>query len=228
MKTIYILCLTLITSITMQSQNNPYPSQVHVGGTGTITVVPDQVTITVRIENTGKDAIQVKRENDKIVREVLQFLEGAQVASKNVRTDYIRLNKNYDYNSKTYNYAANQAITVVLKDLNQYEPVMNGLLNSGVNRIDNVVFGTSNMEELQAEARQKAMLDAKQKATVYAAAIDQKIGRAVTISENTLDSGPQPYTLKMSVAADASSSGPAMAPGELEIKVMIQVSFVLN
>jgi len=228
MKHLVFICLTLITTMHMQAQDSQYPTQVHVNGTGTVTVVPDQVSITVRVENTGKDAIGVKRENDNTVREVLAFLDGANVPANQVKTDYIRLSKNYEYNTKTYNYAANQSITIRLTNLAQYEPVMNGLLNSGVNRIDQVVFGASNNDELQSQARKKAMENAKLKATEYAAALGQQIGAAITISEQGAAIPPMQKNRMMAFSAEDAGSAPAMAPGELEIRVQVQVSFVLR
>ncbi len=227
MKPTLIICLTLLTSFAMQSQNNPYPSQVHVTGKGVVKVVPDQVSITVRIEHSGTNALSVKQSNDATVKEVLDFLKRTKIKSKHIQTDFIRLSKNYEYNTKTYNYVANQAITILLDDLSMYEQVMNGLLSSGVNRIDQVSFGSSKLEQLQAEARTKAMQDAKQKATEYAAALNQTIGSAVTITENNAYSGPQPLGRKMALATTA-DSGSAMAPGELEVQVEVQVSFVLQ
>ena len=227
MKPIIVICITLLTTLTMQAQNDPYPSQVHVTGIGIVNIVPDQVTITVRIENTGSDAVAVKRKNDTTVREVLAFLSSTKIADKHIRTDYIRLSKNYEYNTKSYNYVANQAITVHLDDLAMYEQVMNGLLNSGVNRIDDVSFSAANVKDLEVQARKKAMQNAKQKAVEYAGALDQQIGRAVTISENTSYSNPGPTTRKMAFTADAASA-PTIAPGELEILVQVSVSFVLQ
>jgi uncharacterized protein YggE len=61
-----------------------------------------------------------------------------------VQTDYIRLSKNYEYTTKSYNYAGNQSIAICLKDLSKYKALMNGLLESGINRIDGVAFGAAN------------------------------------------------------------------------------------
>ena len=79
------------------------------------------------------------------------------IADKDVRTEYMNLSKNYDYNSKTYTFAANQSLSVKLRDLKKYEPVMKGLLDTGINRIDGVSFSSSNKEVLESQARKKAL-----------------------------------------------------------------------
>ena len=49
-------------------------------------------------------------------------------------------------------------------DLSKYDKLMSGLVSSGINSINGVSFSSSKMEEYEAEARKKAVLDAKQKA----------------------------------------------------------------
>ena len=229
MKKIVFTLLLFIYTTLMFSQNTAAQPLVHVTGEGIVTVVPDQVDIKVRVESQGKEAAAVKRDNDTAIDNVIKFLRSAGVKDKNIRTEYINLNKNYDYNTKTYNYNANQSLTIALKDLDKYEAVMSGLLTSGINRIDGVSFGSSNMEQLKAEARVKAVRNARDKAQAYAQALGQDIGKATSITESG-GNNPQPPVLKarmMSMDAE-SSSGETIAPGELAIKTTVQVSFELK
>ncbi|MCW5520404.1 SIMPL domain-containing protein [Aureitalea sp. L0-47] len=217
----------LILSTTLMSQNSIQPT-VDVSGEGIVRVVPDEVTINLRVENTGNDARELKRENDRIVNEVLSFLKKEKIEEKYIKTEYIRLSKNYDYNSKSYNFSANQAISVKLSDLGRYESIMDGLLTSGINRIDGISFSSSQRASLEAEARKKAVAHAKMKAEEYAGVLDQKVGKAVSIRENVSYSPPTPL-YRGAMAMDASAGGEqTMAPGEMEIRVMIYISFELQ
>jgi len=211
----------------MSAQENITPT-INVNGEGTVQVIPDEVTIKVRVESQGNEAAQVKRENDMSIQSVLVFLNKEGIDKKHINTEYLNLNKNYDYNRKIYNYTANQSLSITLKDLKKYESVMSGLLNSGINRIDGVTFNSSEIKTLKLEARKNAMLDAKQRAEVYAGALGQTIGRALTISEQGA-SAPQPkmYAAR-SMAMESNDSGESIAPGELTIKVKVQVSFELK
>ncbi len=206
----------------------PIQPTVDVTGEGAITVVPDQVTVNVRVENTGKNPSVVKQENDRTVNNVLEFVKKMNIDSKHVKTEYVRLSKNYEHNTKTYNYAANQSISIQLNDLSKYDDLMNGLLETGINRIDGVQFQSSNREALEAQARIKAVEDAKMKAESYAKVLDQTIGKAVSISEFQPSSEPRPMYRSMAMEADSSGGQETLAPGELEIRVRINVSFVLN
>lgn len=58
-----VLVLTLVTTA-MMAQNTvtePVP-QISVSGEGKIKVTPDEALITLGVENTGKDATEVKKE----------------------------------------------------------------------------------------------------------------------------------------------------------------------
>lgn len=228
MKKTALVLILLITTIMNAQTPNP-TSTVDVSGEGVVNVTPDEVTIRVRVENTGKNTTVVKQQNDRTVNDVLAFLRSMGIENKDVQTQYVNLQKNYEYNTKTYNYAANQSISIKVRNLSKYEDIMNGLLESGINRVDGVSFSSSEKTKLESQARKKAMLDAKQKATEYASALDQKIGKAASISEfQQINNGPQPmFRTSMMVESDASGGQQTLAPGEMEIKVRVNVSFYL-
>ena len=207
------------------AQDQPFPS-ISVLGTGTVNVVPDKVLIKSRIEHTGKTAAEVKRKNDKVVDQVIKYLKSQGVASKHIQTEYIRLNKEVNYNTQDTMYSANQAISIELTNLKAYEKIMSGLLDSGLNRIDGIEFMTSKKDQLQSEARKKAVLDAKMKAEEYASALGQKAGKAIHINEMQTDNY-QPVYRMMEMKADTSGQQ-SIAPGEMEVTVKVNVDFQLN
>ncbi len=223
---IFTSLLLILTTTLVMAQQNQKPS-VDVTGEGIVSIIPDQVTINARVEITGKDAKTVKQQNDAIVNEVFSMLKKLGIEDKNIQTDYIRLSKNYEYNSKTYNYAANQAISIKLMSLDNYERVMNGLLQSGINRIDGVNFASSKQNDLEQEARKKAVMNAKMKANDYAGALQQSVGRAIQISEFQQNSSPQPMYKAMAMEGDMAGGQQTIAPGEMEIKVRVNISFEL-
>lgn len=225
MKRILLLFALLITAGAF-AQQQPQPL-VQVVGEGIVRVVPDEVIIRARVEHTGQSAASVKKLNDEVVAKVIAYLKEQGIAARDIRTDYIRLNKEYDYNSKEYFFSANQAISISLKDLKLYEEIMGGLLNSGLNRIDSIEFQSSNVENLKSEARKKAVLDAKVKAEEFAGALDQEVGRAFQINDvESQDYQPVYKTMRME-SAD-SSGGETIAPGEMEIIVKVNVAFELK
>lgn len=229
MKTIKTLLILAITTTTMMAQNTLPPPTIDVTGEGIVRTVPDEVSINIRVENTGENTKILKEQNDATINEVLKFLKKTGIDDKDVRTEYMNLSKNYDYNSKTYTFAANQSLSVKLRDLKKYEPVMKGLLDTGINRIDGVSFSSSNKEALESQARKKAVENAKMKAEEYASVLSQTVGKAVSISEFRNSIGPQPMMYKSAMMSDESSgSQQTISPGEMEIRTTVNVSFLLN
>lgn len=228
MRTLQTLLILVITTTTAMAQNTLPPPTIDVTGEGIVRVVPDEVTINIRVENTGENTITLKEQNDATISEVLKFLKKMEIADKDVKTEYMNLSKNYDHNSKTYTFAANQSLSVKLRDLKKYEAVMKGLIDTGINRIDGVNFSSSKEDALKSEARKKAVENAQMKAKEYASVLNQTVGKAVSISEFNNSGGPQPM-YKMAMMDSSSGGGDqTIALGEIEIRTTVNVSFLLN
>ncbi|MCZ4320291.1 SIMPL domain-containing protein [Aequorivita viscosa] len=228
MKTMKSLLILAITTTTMMAQTTPPPT-VDVTGEGIVRVVPDEVTIRVRVENTGENTSTLKKQNDATISEVIKFLKKMDIADKDVKTEYMNLSKNYNHNNKTYTFAANQSLSVTLRDLSKYEAVMNGLIDTGINRIDGVSFSSTKEETLKSEARKKAVTNAQMKAKEYASVLNQSVGKAVSISEIGSASGPQSmYKMAMMDSSSSGGNDQTIALGEIEIKTTVNVSFLLN
>ena len=233
MKKILFILIILLGNLVM-SQNNIHTTTIQptidVMGEGIVKVTPDEVTIKVQVEHKGQNPKELKQKNDFIINDVLAFIKSMNIADKQVQTEFVRLNKNYDYQTKTYNYLANQSVSIYLKDLKIYESLMNGLMERGINRIDGISFSTSKINEVKSQARIKAMQNAKMKAEEYTKVLNQSIGKAVLITEfnNTNYSG-QVNRKNMMMSSDTSGmEQQTIAVGEIEVVTKVNVSFLLN
>ena len=221
--------LALIVALPVIAQQNSERSVVNVTGEGIVKVEPDEVLIKSRIEHEGNSAAEVKRQNDEVVNKVIKYLKAQGIDDKNINTEYVNLNKRYDYNDKTYSYVANQAISIRLENLKDYEKIMKGLLENGLNRIDGIQFKSSEMEKYEKEARKLAVLDAQSRAKELAQPLGQDIGKAVSISEMDYNSFQPVYRMDEAVEMSAAKDGQqTIAPGELEIKIKVNVGFELK
>lgn len=225
MKRIFTLFM-LVASFAIYAQQQQVPL-VSVTGEGIVNVVPDEVELQVRIEHEGMNPSTVKMENDNAVNTILNFLKRMEVDEKDIRTTFLNLNKNYDYQTKTYSYTANQSLSITVRDINDYEKIVTGLLEKGLNRIDGIQFKSSEIKKHKEEARKRAVLDAKQKANLYATALEQQIGAAFQISETESNFQPLQKMEMMQTSAD-SGNRETIAPGEMEISVKVNVSFYLH
>ncbi|WP_371414635.1 SIMPL domain-containing protein [Flavobacterium sp. 140616W15] len=118
-----------------------------------------------------------------------------------------------------------------MKDLTKYDELMEGLVDQGINRIDNVTFESSKLAQYESEARKLAIKDAKSKAEDYVSVLGQKVGKAIVISDNSQGYRPQPiYAAMKSMAMDSAgaASNETLAIGEIEIVSNVSVSFILE
>lgn len=224
------LVLTLITTM-VQAQEVKQIPQISVSGEAKIKVTPDEAIITVAVENTGKEAAEVKKKNDETVDKVLKIIKQSGIAIADFQTQRVNLYKNYDYNAKKHNYVAHQTISIHLKDLSKYDKLMMDLVDSGINNIQGVDFKSSKIKDIERQARKNAMIDAKQKAEDYVSVLaGQKVGKALVISDNSHTNYPTPYFAEMKTMAMADASMPreTLAIGEIEIVSTVAVSFVLE
>jgi uncharacterized protein YggE len=229
MKKMLLFALLVTSTVTLAQEGKQVP-QITVSGEGKIKVVPDQAVIMVSVESIGKEASEVKKNNDKTVDTVIKAIKKRGIPIADYQTQQVSLHKNYDYGVKKYNYRAYQTISIHLKDMSRYEDLMVDLIDSGINAIQGVEFKSSKIEALESEARRNAILNAKKKALDYTTVLNQKVGKAILISDNSQTHYPQPIyrEVMMTKMADASVPNETLAVGEIEISANVAVTFELE
>lgn len=229
MKKAVLILITMFATMSQAQEQKQVP-QISVSGEGKINVKPDQVVINFGVENIGKDATEVKKLNDETVDKVVKFIKKFGIPTSDFQTTNVSLNRNYDYDKKKYNYQASQSISITLKDILKYDSLMMGLVDNGINNITNVEFKSSKIEDFKSEARKLAIKDAKHKAEDYVSVLNQKVGKAILINDNTQTFFPQPMFkgAMMNAMADESSPKQTLAVGEIEVTANVSVSFILE
>lgn len=229
MKKALLILSMLFISMSYGQEIKQVP-QINVSGEGKVKVVPDQASIAVTVETKGNNAKDVKKQNDEKIEAVLKFIKKMNLAPADYKTQRVSLNPQYDYEKKKHSYNATQTIEILLKDLSKYDELMEGLVDEGINRIDNVTFQSSKLAQYQSEARKLAMKEAKLKAEDYVSVLGQKIGRAMTISDNSQTYSPQPMygAMKTMEMSDTRAPRETLAVGEINITANVTVSFILE
>ena len=221
--------MILFSSVVSEAQELKLLPQISVSGEGKIKAIPDQVFISIAVETKGTNATDVKKQNDATIEKALQFITKFKVPKSDVQTKSISLNPQYDYEKKKRNYNATQTIEILLKTITQYDGLMEGLVDAGINRINGVEFKTSKLIEYQSEARKLAMKEAKSKAEDYVFVLGQKVGKAITITDNTQNFYPQPmYAMKTMAMDQEVATRETLAIGEINITAKVNVSFLLE
>jgi uncharacterized protein YggE len=227
---ILAVTLPLFNGFSQEIKSNTQP-QISVMGEGKVITVPDRAHLQLGVQKTGKEAGEAKKACDEVIANTIEALKKMGIPTTDFKTTQLFLNRTYDYDKKKYYFSASQQLQVTLKDLSKYNELNDKITDLGLNNVGGVQFTTSKQDELEKQARQKAILDAKQKATDYVTPINQKIGKAILISDNSVsnayENGPMVgMAMKMMSTADAPQD--TLAQGEITIKAQVSVTFVLE
>lgn len=218
----YLILFSLISSMAVAQQ---LPS-VAVVGQGIVYATPDVVNISISIEREGDNPKELRQKNGETVAKVLQAISQEQLPIENFQTDYVSLNKQYDYNTKLYKYHISQNLRIKLEDLSKYESLMEALFEAGVNRINGIDFEVKNNAKLLQDARIAAIDDARKKALLYAVTLDQNIGKAISISETSSYANVQPVFRAAKMLGETSDQT-TLAVGQIAVEAQINVTFEL-
>lgn len=211
-----------------QNTNNITP-QVNVSGEGSIKIKPDYAIISIGSEIKDVDSAKAKKQNDDIIAKMISVIKSNKINEKDYQTQHVNLYKTRDYQSKKDYFVANQTVTITLRNLENYETIMADLINAGANNIQGVEFKSTQTDKVASEIRAKAVLDAKKKAQDYAGALNQSIGKALIISDQSYVNVPRVYAMKTAMfEADAAGAEQTLALGEIEISTTVNVVFELK
>lgn len=229
MKKLAVFAVALfMATVTTNAQEMKTQPQIIVSGEGKIKVTPDYVIISVGVENTGEQAADVKKKNDIAIDAVIKYLKKTKLPESDFQTKQVQLNKTYDYEKKKHYFTASQTISITLKDLSKYDTMMLGLVDSGINVINGVDFRSTKVAEYESQARVKAVQNAKAKAQDYAGALNQKMGKAILVSDNSSTYYPRPYMAAMKMSADTEMSRETLAIGEIEVTANVTINYALD
>lgn len=111
-----------------------------------------------------------------------------------MQTGHISLRKTFSDEEATrkpsvfLGYTVTKKIAIILHDVNKAEAVLSDIFKSGISEIEGAEFRTTKSRKLKDQARAMAMKAAQEKATAMAKEIGQNIGKAFTITEESIDS----------------------------------------
>jgi len=126
-------------------------------------------------------------------------------------------------------YEARQTTTVKVRDLAKAGDLLVGVGQQGATEVSGLNFTFDDPNAPQAQARDKAIADARAKAEVLAKQLGVSLVRVTSFSENS--SGyPRPYALDAQVksAAGTAASAPEISPGQSSVTDDVSVTYEIR
>lgn len=234
-KTVLLVLLISTAAINALAQDTPNRALVTVSGHAEIMVVPDEVVFNLRVGTQDKDLLNALKRNDEVVKKVLALTRSYQIPPELVKTDHISLDERYSDEEATrkpsvfLGYSVTKKMAIVLRDVTKAERLLADIFTSGVTRIEDVTFRTTESRKFMDQARAMAIKAAQEKASAFAREIGQTIGKAYSIEEdgiNPRSNANANYTSR--VAGSYSESDSTIALGQISITARVVVSFELR
>lgn len=210
-----------------------HPPIISVSGEGFVEVTPDRATISVGVITREKNPSDVQTANAKAATNVINSIVALGIERKKISTGNYNFNPVYRHtdNGKRIleGYEAANSVTVIVDDLNLVGKVIDAALNHGANRVNNLTFGLRNRNIHQDEALRLAVLDAKRKAEVAAAALGKSIVgiRVVSIDSSHIDA-PHNYKMARSMAMEDAAAETPIESGTLTCSARVHVEFEIS
>ena len=112
-----------------------------------------------------------------------------------------------------------------MRNLPDLGGVLDACIAAGSNQISDIRFGIDDSTEVLNEARRLAVADGRARAVLYANAADVRVGRVITISEQS-PAIPRPQHLRGAMLAEAAAV--PIATGQQEVRVTLHMVFALD
>ncbi|MFT5849870.1 MAG: hypothetical protein ACI9H6_000696, partial [Patiriisocius sp.] len=232
-----IASLASYTHLTLKESKGTFTGEttISVSGEGEVLAKPDigQFSFAVRAE--GVDAVEAQENSAEAINAIIAYLEGADVKEEDVKTQNYNLNPKYRYEERACSfdgycppgervidgYEVYQNVSVKVRDLDNAGTLISNVGERGATNISSLQFTIDDESALEAEAREKAIVDAKAKAQVLADDLGLKLDRIVGFHEN--GGGSYEYDRSYAKAEFAEDSfgvqsAPSLPVGENEIR----------
>lgn len=220
-----IVSLLALPPVAAAAQDAPH---LTVAGEGRVALPPDMAMIRLGVTTEARSAEAALAANSADMSRVLAFLATAGIAAADIQTSGLRLTpRQEDYRGdatppRVMGFVATNEVTVRVRDLDRLGEVLDAVVREGANRFNGLSFGLSDDAAALAEARRRAVAEARTKAETYAGAAGVTLGPVRAITDQS--GGVAPMDMRLSMAAMESVP---VAPGEVSVEARVTITWDL-
>ncbi len=221
------------------------PVTISVSGVGEVMAVPDIGQFSFSVTASGTDAAAAQKASGEKINTILAFLKEKGVEEKDIKTENYNMYPNYRYEQRpcvfgqvcspgeqvTDGFEVSQTIAVKIRNLDNSGTLIAGVGDFGATNISSLQFTIDDTDVLKAEARTKAIADAKAKAKDLSRELGVHFGKMAGFYEN--EGVPMPYNgYAMGGAMDSmevkSFEAPSFPTGENTIKSQVTIIYTVR
>ena len=230
------ISLICTTSVFAQKhpQKHPHPQDenprtISVTGSGSVKVPADTAKLTFSVLTKESTALASVQNNATKMNKVYDALKKIGISEENISTaNYSLYQESYWKDGKDIpgQYVTSNNIIVILDDVEKSGLVIDTAISAGVNQMNGISFLVKDSKAALDQARKLAFQQAKEKADLFATEAGCKVGKVITITEN---SGSYPVVREMSDAKMlTASNSTTISAGQDSITATVSVVFELR
>lgn len=207
--------------------------EITVQGRGEVTARPDIAKLTVGVTTGPQQSAQVAMNIlEKRINAVIDSIQSLGVKEEDIKTTNLSILPQYDYSDGKKilrGFEANEQVELKIRELDKIGTIMSQATGEGINQAGGIRFEIDNPQELQRNAQEKAIEDARKNAEQLAKALDVRLGDVKTF---TAEVGTPPvtplYARAELMAPDAGSGGPDVPSGTEDITATVSVTYEIR
>jgi uncharacterized protein YggE len=224
------------------TSQSPYgmANSISVMGEGKTMVKPDMLVINFSVSELADTTEKAQTQSNEKVNKVRELLSGLNIPENQLKTTSVNVSPEYDRSEpsgrKLLGYRSWHSMTVTLTG--EIFSEIGGQIITEVSKIggvnvDGTYFDLKDKNSALSGAREIALQDARAKAEQLARASGGKLGKVITITDNTYYNMPGPIYYARAegmggdVAMDSAASN-SLSPGETEVTVNVNVVYKIK
>lgn len=235
-----------------QSQYMYYgPMTIQVEGEGEVVARPDIATFSFSVMSEAETAEGAQQHSAESINTIMEYLESEGIKEEDIRTSYYNLYPKYEYvavgapepaidrggfvprNQELVGYTVDQTIEVKVRETDKAGSLIAGAGERGATNISGLRFTIDDESALMAEAREKAIADAKEKAKKLADDLGVRIVKMTAFWEDGNGRYPMDgygYGGDMAVMESSSikSTAPSVPTGENTIAARVHITYEIK
>ena len=224
MKKIISLCLAgLLLALMAWAE----PATLTVQGVGIVNMAPDTATVTLGAREYAAEVAEAQAAVNARLDDIIQRLLTLGIAEEDIRTNSLYI-YHQDYEETEAAYWAENAVDVKLSQVDRVGDVIDAAFEAGANLFNGVSFSASDSTQERQQAMGLAMQDAGQKAQVLSEAAGMKLGRMVSVQQDSVSVSPSFWDGSEGMMARAeSAAGTAVRASQLQAYATVTVVYEL-
>ncbi len=220
-------------SVSINQISTNKQSTFDVTGESKITTQPDQAEIRIGI-TTNESTVKVAQDRaNSVINGINTQLAQLGIEKKDIKTESYSLYPNYDYTpgsgQRINGYTVNANLVITMRDFAKLNQAIDLATNAGANQISGIAFTLSDdkKDEIEQEARQQAIENAKKKAVDLASLAGMRLGKIVNVIANpTGGSVVMPYAAEARMMDGAGGGAPTnVEPGSTTYSYTVTLSY---